>query len=425
MRVILTGEYRAGKEGAMFQALRVRDFRLLWAGGLVSSLGSWLLVVAVPAHILLATGSLRDTGLSLAAEYLPQLVLGPVAGVLADRSDRRHLMIAASVFCAAAVALMLAGTTPVIYAALAAENAGTVLYAPAAQARTPAIVGTGPLLTSASSLNSLSSGTVRLIGGPLGGILLALCGFRVLVAVDSVSYLVAAAAAFGTSRADGEGTPGQRAPGDGTPREASPLRDLIDGARVLKDDPAARALFPVTVIFLAANASLSALLIPLGIEHLGGDAHAGFLLSFLGVGFLLGAPLIRALIDRCQPRILLAATLDVTAAGFFLLFTSSSLRVALPAALVIGIAGSMSLAIPQVTLQRVIHGTALGRVTALFLTGEAAATLAGAVAGPFIAQAAGLAAVAAAASVLTLGASALTWATVPRPETRAVRVRRE
>ena len=51
----------------MFQALRIPDFRLLWGGGLVSSLGSWLLVLAVPAHVLAATGSLRDTGLTLAA----------------------------------------------------------------------------------------------------------------------------------------------------------------------------------------------------------------------------------------------------------------------------------------------------------------------------------------------------------------------
>ena len=59
----------------MFQALRIPDFRLLWGGGLISSLGSWLLVLAVPAHILAVTGSLRDTGLTLAAQYLPQLVL--------------------------------------------------------------------------------------------------------------------------------------------------------------------------------------------------------------------------------------------------------------------------------------------------------------------------------------------------------------
>jgi hypothetical protein len=45
----------------MLQALRIRDFRLLWGGGLISSLGSWLLILAIPAHIFLVTGSLRDT----------------------------------------------------------------------------------------------------------------------------------------------------------------------------------------------------------------------------------------------------------------------------------------------------------------------------------------------------------------------------
>ena len=131
----------------MLQALRIRDFRLLWAGGLISSLGSWLLTLAIPTHIFLVTGSLRATGLTVAAEYLPLLILGPVAGVFADRWDRRRLMIGTNLFCAGAVAVMLLGTAPgrywVLYAALIAENAGVVLYAPAWQARTPAIVGTG------------------------------------------------------------------------------------------------------------------------------------------------------------------------------------------------------------------------------------------------------------------------------------------
>jgi hypothetical protein len=64
----------------MLEALRVRDFRLLWAGGVVSSLGSWLLVVAIPAHIYAVTGSLARTGLTLGAEYLPQLLLGRSPG---------------------------------------------------------------------------------------------------------------------------------------------------------------------------------------------------------------------------------------------------------------------------------------------------------------------------------------------------------
>ena len=65
-----------------------------------------------PTHIFLVTGSLRATGLTVAAEYLPFLVLGPVAGVFADRWDRRRLMIGTNLSCAGAVAVMLLGTAP-------------------------------------------------------------------------------------------------------------------------------------------------------------------------------------------------------------------------------------------------------------------------------------------------------------------------
>jgi MFS family permease len=393
------------------QALRIPDFRLLWGAGLISSLGSWLLVLAIPAHVLAATGSLRDTGLTLAAAYLPQLVLGPVAGAVADGWDRRLLMIAANLFCAGAVAVMLLGTSPgrywVLYAALIAENTGAVLYAPALQARTPAIVGTGPLLSSANSLTSASSGIVRLIGGPLGGVLLAVCGIRWLICADAFSYVLAAAAMFRTSRSGG-GHP------DRTAGVATVARGLIEGARVLRAQPVARALLPVAVIFLTANASLSAVLIPFGIRRLGGSEHTGLLLSCLGAGYLLGAPVIRALLDRAQPRNLLTAGLTATAIAYLLLFTSSSLATALPAAVAVGMCGSMSLVIQQTTLQRVITDAVLGRVSAVFLTGEAAATLVGSVAGPFLAQAAHLPAVAAAASLVTLGAAALAFLTVPR-----------
>jgi predicted MFS family arabinose efflux permease len=395
----------------VFQALRIPDFRLLWGGGLISSLGSWLLVLALPAHILAVTGSLRDTGLTLAAQYLPQLVLGPVAGAVADGWDRRRLMIGASLFCAGAVAVMLLGTSPgrywVLYAALVAESSGTVLYAPALQARIPAIVGTGPVLSSANSLTSASSGIVRLIGGPLGGVLLAVCGIRWLIGADALSYLLAAVAVFLTSRSRG-GHPSR------TAVVSAVARDLIEGTRVLRAQPVARALLPVTVIFVTANASLGAVLIPFGVRRLGGSEHTGLLLSCLGAGYLLGAPVIRAFLDRAEPRNLLTASLTATAGAYFLLFTSSSLAIALPAAMAVAVSGSMSQVIQQTVLQRVIPGAALGRVSAVFLTGEAAATLTGSVAGPFLAQAAHLVAVAAAASLVTLGAAALAFLTMPQ-----------
>lgn len=395
----------------MLQALRIRDFRLLWGGSLVSSLGSWLLILAIPAHIFLSTGSLRDTGLTLAAQYLPLLALGPLAGVFTDRWDRRRLMISTSLFRAGAVAVMLLGISPgrnwVLYAALTVESSGGVLYMPAAQARTPAIVGTGTLLSSANSLNAFTDGAVRLIGGPLGGILLTVYGIKWLICADSLSYLLSAAAIMMTSRTDSECTDYKA-----TIRDVA--HDLKQGARVLRNQPIAWALLPVTIIFLAANASLSAVLIPLGVQRLGGSEHTGLLLSGLGAGFLLGAPTLRVLLNRVQPRDLLTATLTATAAAYFLLFTASSLTTALPAAVAIGMFGSMSEVIPQTAMQRVIPNAVLGRVSAAFLTGEAAATLLGAIAGPFLAQAAHLSGVATAASLLTLSAAALTLLAVPK-----------
>ncbi len=70
--------------------------------------------------------------------------------------------------------------------------------------------------------------------------------------------------------------------------------------------------------------------------------------------------------------------------------------------------------VPQTVIQRVIPNQALGRVSAVFLTCETAATLFGAAAGPFLAQAAGLVTVAATASLVTLGAAGLTRLIVPR-----------
>jgi MFS family permease len=424
----------------MFKALRIRDFRLLWTGSLISALGSWLLILALPAHVFLVTGSLRDTGLILAAQYLPTLVLGPIAGVFIDRWDRRRVMIATSLFRAGSVAVMLLGAAPgrywVLYAALIAESAGGVFYVPAAQARTPAIVGTGPVLNSANALNAVSDGAVRLIGGPLGGVLLTLLGMRWLICADTLSYLVSAAAIIMTSRparaqvsAAATVTTSRFAHRHADRRAVirTVARELTDGIRVLRAQPVARALLPVTVIFLAANASLSSVLIPFGVQRLGGSEHTGFLLSSLGVGFLLGAPALRALLDRGQPRTLLTVTLTGTAVAYFVLFTSSSLTRALPAAVAIGMFGSMSEVIPQTTMQRVIPNAALGRVSAVFLTGEAAATLLGAVAGPFLAQAVHLLGIAAVASAATLLAAFLALMTIPTPKmsVAAVRIRLE
>jgi 8-oxo-dGTP pyrophosphatase MutT (NUDIX family)/MFS family permease len=389
----------------MLNVLRIRDFRLLWAAGLVSSLGSWLLVLAVPAHVYEVTKSITATGFTLAAEYLPLLLLGPAAGALTDRWDRRQVLIAADLFRVVVVLAMLVALSPgrywIFYVMLAAESSGTVLFLPAVRAQTPAIVGTDTALNSASALNALASGVTRLAGGPLGGILLAYCGIRVLICADAASYLVSAVLIMALSSSSGVAMP--RA----TVRAV--LVDLRDGVRYLRGLPPVRALLPVTVIYLAANASLSAVLIPFGVQHLGGSRQTGLLFAALGIGFLIGAPLLKLLLDRVPGRYLLCGTLTGNAAGYAALFWSSSLQTALPAAVCIGLFGSMSLMVPQTLTQRLVAEHMLGRVSAVFLTAEAAATLCGAMAGPALAGVAQVTGLAAVASSLTLIAAGLAF----------------
>ena len=387
----------------MLEALKIRDFRLWWTGRTVSLLGSWLLVIAIPAHVYALTGSLLATGLTLVAEHVPPLLLGPVAGVLTDRWDRRRVMITADLFRAAAVALMVFATAGhslwLVYAALVAESVGAVLFRPAAQAHLPAVVGTGSALSSANSLNAFVDGTVRLVAPPLGAAILTFAGFPALIWVDVASYLVSAAAIALTARRPGRGA-GERA-------------DLAGGWEVLRGLPIAVALLPLTAVFLAANASLSALLVPFGIRELGGSEQIGFVVSALGVGFLLGAVLIRRLVDRVQPRHLLAASQFATAVAFFVLFGSTSLAVALPAAVAIGVFGSMTLVTPQTALQRAVPNEALGRISAVFLSAEALATLAGALAGPLLAQTLSLDAAVVIACVVTAGGALAGLVLVP------------
>ncbi|MEV0679358.1 MFS transporter [Actinosynnema sp. NPDC050436] len=381
----------------MLDALRVKDFRLLWVGRTASQLGTWLLVVAIPAHVLHLTGSVMAAGFTMAAEFLAPLLLGPVAGVVVDRWDRRRVMVCADLLGAVAIGALLFVDGPgdiwLVYVALLVESVGTVLFRPAAQAHTPVVVGTGRLLAGANAVNAATDGTVRLVGAPLGGVLLALAGFAPLVWLDVVSYLVSAAAIAATAR--------RPAPG----RSGSGLADLREGWAFLRRTPAPRALLLVITVFLGANAVLGSLLVPFGVQVLGGTGETGVVLSGLGVGFLLGAPITRGLVDRLRPAHLISGALAGTALGFGLLFAATSVPWAVAAAVVVGLTGSTTLAGAQTALQRCTPNAVLGRVGAAMVTGEAAASLLGALAGPALLRFSLAAAVWTACGVTTLCAA--------------------
>ncbi|MFI6740548.1 MFS transporter [Nonomuraea sp. NPDC050451] len=273
--------------------------RLLWTARSITALGTGLLDVAVPAHIYAVTGSVLATGLSLAFRYLPALLLGPFAGVIADRWDRPRIMITTDLIHAMAISLVLLAQTPetiwIIYAAMLGQGAAAVIFRPAAQAHTPAVVGIGPLLSSANALGALTTGVVGLSAPPIGGLMFATSGINVVIgAAITASLLSATAIARTTTQSRAHG-PAQNV-----------LADLIQGLRHLRQAATTRALLATNSVYLLANAALTALLIPFAVTHLGESVQVGYLLSALGLGFLLGAPVSRRLVDRFSARTTLA-----------------------------------------------------------------------------------------------------------------------
>ncbi len=176
--------------------LQQRDFRSLWLAGLVSDAGDWLLLIALPIIVYDLTRSASSTSLAFLVELAPGVALAPLAGWCADRWDRRRLLVTVSLLQAAGlVPLLVPGASkhlPLIYAVILVEAALAALFDPAKNALLPSLLAPGDLVP-ANSMIGLSQNIGRLVGGPLGSILLAAGGLRIVGAADLFTYLTAAA----------------------------------------------------------------------------------------------------------------------------------------------------------------------------------------------------------------------------------------
>src|SRR4051812_47483047 len=96
----------------MILIARNRPFGLLWSSQLLSNVGNWLLIVAVPVFVFQITGSALSIGLAFFAETAPALVLGRIGGVDVDRWDRRMVMIGVDLFRAVALLVLFVVREP-------------------------------------------------------------------------------------------------------------------------------------------------------------------------------------------------------------------------------------------------------------------------------------------------------------------------
>ncbi|HEY3028636.1 MAG TPA: MFS transporter, partial [Bradyrhizobium sp.] len=179
----------------MFAILRRRNFALLWFGQLISIIGDWVLFIALPFYVYDMTGSALATGMMFAAQLLPSLLLGSVAGVFVDRWNRKRVMIASDVLRGLVLLLLLVVRSPdqlwVVYLVAIAQSTIGQFFVPAKNAIIPNLVDENELI-GANSLNAVSDSVTRLIGPSLGGMLMAWLGLTSVVLVVSASFLVSA-----------------------------------------------------------------------------------------------------------------------------------------------------------------------------------------------------------------------------------------
>ncbi|MEV7597098.1 MFS transporter [Kitasatospora sp. NPDC089797] len=173
-----------------------RDFRLLWLAGLISILGSaFTLLVAVPLQVQEQTGSPLAVGLLGLAELAAMLLCALYGGALADRTDRRRMVLLTEAGLTLLTAVLLANALLgrpqvwLLYPVAAAAAALQGLQWPALGALVPRLVPDGQL-PAAAALQSLRGNTAVLLGPSLGGLLAATAGLATAYALDLASFAV-------------------------------------------------------------------------------------------------------------------------------------------------------------------------------------------------------------------------------------------
>ena len=174
-----------------------RDFRLYFIGRLTSWIGTGMLPVALSFAVLERGGSTTQVGLVLGVDVLPMVLLLLIGGVVADRVNRRLVMLSSDLLRGAAqgalAAWILVGHPP-LWAFLAAEalvGAGTAFFTPAMTGIIPQ-VAKGDMLQQANSLNGLSQWGGMLAGPAVAGVLVATAGAGWAVAGDALTYAIGA-----------------------------------------------------------------------------------------------------------------------------------------------------------------------------------------------------------------------------------------
>jgi MFS family permease len=268
-----------------FVALEVRNFRLFFSGQMLSVIGSWMQMIAQTWLVLELTGNGAMLGVTLAMQWLPLLVFGAWAGVLADRCDKRRLMLACQASAALlALALGLLAVTELVEFWMVLVIAGLLgvtqaIEQPARQTIVHELVGP-ERLTNGLSLTMMTTNFGRIIGPSIAGVVIATWGVSFCFLINAVTYVPALVSLLLISSSGLYRTPPvQRAKGQ-----------FVEGLRYVRSTPALWVPLAVMLAIGTLTYEFQVTLPLLASTSLGVDAAGyGLMQTALGVGAILGA----------------------------------------------------------------------------------------------------------------------------------------
>ena len=298
-------------------ARRYPRFRRLLASLAVSQAGDWLYNLALLAFVYERTHSSTWLAITTAARVLPVVVFGPLGGVVADRYDRRRLMLASDgvrFVLMLALAGVAAAGLPVALAPLIAalSTAAASVYIPCVAATTPRLVDDGDLPAANAVRSAIQQ--ICIVAGPgLGALLLLLGPPSLAFAINGATFALSALAVASLPAG------AIFAPGGQADEAPNVLRELRDGARALLEQPLTMRLVGADIVCSAIYGAETVLLLLLSRKLGLGDHGYGYLLASFGLGGVLGAVVAGRLAGNERTRVVLVGAMAVLAACTVLL----------------------------------------------------------------------------------------------------------
>jgi MFS family permease len=282
-----------------------RNFRLLYIGQTISQLGDWFNAVAVFALLLDLTGSATAVAWMMIVQFLPVALVGPLAGVVVDRVDRRRLMIITDLLRGCLVLVLLVIRRPdqvwIAYVVMAFIVGAQGFFEPARTATIPNITSREELMP-ANALSSATWSAMLALGASVGGLVTAVAGRNVAFVVNGASFF---ASAFFIAQTTYDSTPAA-APRPTGFLALTGITDLVEGFRYVRQRRHVAALMLVKAGWGLAGGVLLLLTIfgqrvfPVGAGAAGG---IGILYGARGVGAGLGPIALRWILGQDPHRL--------------------------------------------------------------------------------------------------------------------------